>query len=58
MKKFYYHDFDSERSIIKILRYISYLRISETERYRRHNISKSMHIISDQKRNLRTDVFL
>jgi hypothetical protein len=38
MKKFYYYDFDFERSIIKILRYINYLKISETERYRRRKL--------------------
>jgi hypothetical protein len=40
MEKSYYYNFDSERLIIELLRYISYLKICETERYRRHDIFK------------------
>jgi hypothetical protein len=44
MKKFYYYNFDSERSAIKLLQYINYLKICETERYRQRDISKSIQL--------------
>jgi hypothetical protein len=42
MKKSYYYTSDPERSVIKILRYINYSKISETKRYRRRDIFKSI----------------
>jgi hypothetical protein len=58
MKKLYYYNFDSERSAIGILQYINYPRISETKKYRRRNIFKSIYIANGQKRNSRTNIFL
>ena len=58
MEKSCYYNPSPGRSVIRVLRYLNYLRISKTEEYRRRNIPGLIFMVSGQRRGLRTDVFL